>query len=165
MYLCTLVYYIYCSDVLFRLYTYLNVTVTITTTTAPIHWLLFQDSLSKPIPERQTGLDLNEARGDWVLGCSGISSSVPRCRQITTPNTSSLTFYGPDAVSDAHQPRVSKHCRHSEHSIISIPSPSLFSSALTTQIPRTVYRHLLANLFFLLFSFCVFHFLGVSSVW
>jgi len=159
MYLCTLVYYIYCSDVLFRLYTYLNVTVTITTTTAPIHWLLFQDSLSKPIPERQTGLDLNEARGDWVLGCSGISSSVPRCRQITTPNTSSLTFYGPDAVSDAHQPRVSKHCRHSEHSIISIPSPlTLFFSTDYTDSPDCLPTLISKSVFFyfLVFVFSTF---------
>jgi len=38
----------------------------------------------------KTGLDLNEARGGGVLGCSGISwtickQSAPHCRQITTP--------------------------------------------------------------------------------
>ena len=47
----------------------------------------------------KTSLDLNEARDDGVLGCSGISctickQSAPRCRQIINhTNTSSLIFF------------------------------------------------------------------------
>jgi len=47
-------------------------------------------NLGKPLPEGKTSLDLNEARDDVVLGCSGISwtlckQSAPRSRQMTTP--------------------------------------------------------------------------------
>jgi len=43
----------------------------------------------------KTSLGLNEARGDGVLGCCGISwtickQSAPRCRQITTPTVQHL---------------------------------------------------------------------------
>ena len=46
-----------------------------------------------------TSLDLNEAREDGVLGCSGISwttckQSAPRCRQITTPTPYHSIFIG-----------------------------------------------------------------------
>ena len=62
----------------------------------------------------KTSLDLNEARHDGVLGCSGISwtickQSAPHSRQIITPTPhSSLNFYRPDALPDA-QPTLSKH--------------------------------------------------------
>ena len=51
----------------------------------------------------KTSLDLNEARDNGVLGCSGISwtickQSAPRCRQDNHINTSSLNFYRPDAL-------------------------------------------------------------------
>jgi len=62
----------------------------------------------------KTSLDLNEARDDEVLRCSGIrctKQSAPRSRQITTPTPRHLTFYMPDALPDA-QPTVSKHRRH-----------------------------------------------------
>jgi len=57
----------------------------------------------------QTSLDLNEARDDEVWESSGISwtickQSAPRWRDNHT-NTSSLNFYGPDALPDA-QPTV-----------------------------------------------------------
>ena len=46
-----------------------------------------------------TSLDLNEARDDGVLGCSGISwtickQSAPRSRQITTPTPHQSMFTG-----------------------------------------------------------------------
>jgi len=46
----------------------------------------------------KTSLDLNEARDDRVLGCSGISWTI--CSSLQTDNhtnTSSLSFYSPDA--------------------------------------------------------------------
>ena len=47
----------------------------------------------------KTSLDLNEARGGVVWGCSGISwtvykQSAPRCRQITTPTPYCSIFTG-----------------------------------------------------------------------
>ena len=53
----------------------------------------------------KTSPDLNEARDNGVLGCSGISwtickQSAPRCRQDNHINTSSLNFYRPDALPD-----------------------------------------------------------------
>jgi len=61
----------------------------------------------------KTSLDLNEARDDGVLGCSGISwtirkQSAPCSRQITTPTPHHSKVYRPDALSDA-QPTASKH--------------------------------------------------------
>jgi len=60
----------------------------------------------------KTSLDFNEARGDGVLGCSGISWTI--CKAICTSlqtdnhtNTPSLNFYRPTALPDA-QPTVSK---------------------------------------------------------
>jgi len=61
----------------------------------------------------KTSLDLNDARDDGVLGCSGISwtickQSAPRSRQITTPTPHQSIVYRLDALPDA-QPTVSKH--------------------------------------------------------
>jgi len=47
----------------------------------------------------KTSLDLKAARGDGVLGCSGISwtlckQSAPHCRQITTPTPHHSIFTG-----------------------------------------------------------------------
>jgi len=47
----------------------------------------------------KTSLDLNEARDDGVLGCSGISwttrkQSAPHCRQMTTPTPHHSIFTG-----------------------------------------------------------------------
>jgi len=51
----------------------------------------------------KTSLDLNEARDDGVLGCSGISwtickHSAPRSRQITTPTPHHSIFTGGKVV-------------------------------------------------------------------
>jgi len=64
----------------------------------------------------KTSQDINKARDDGVLGCSGISwtickQSAPRSRQITTQTPHHSVFYRPDALPDA-QPTVSKHRRH-----------------------------------------------------
>ena len=64
----------------------------------------------------KTSQDINKARDDGVLGCSGISwtickQSAPRSRQITTQTPHRSVFYRPDALPDA-QPTVSKHRRH-----------------------------------------------------
>jgi len=61
----------------------------------------------------KTSLDLNEARDDGVLGCSGISwtickQSAPRFRQITTPTPHHSIFYRLDALLDA-QPTLTAH--------------------------------------------------------
>jgi len=63
----------------------------------------------------KTSLALNEARGDGVLECSGISWTIMQtiCTSLQTDNhsnTSSLNFYRPDALPDA-QLTVSKHWR------------------------------------------------------
>jgi len=52
----------------------------------------------------------------WGLWCSGISWTIcklyaPHFKQITTPNTSSLSFYRPDALPDT-QPTLSNHWMH-----------------------------------------------------
>jgi len=64
----------------------------------------------------KTSLDLNEARDDGVLRCSGISwtickQSAPCSRQITTSTLHHSIFYRLDALHDT-QPTVSKHSRH-----------------------------------------------------
>jgi len=51
------------------------------------------------VPEGKTSLDLNEARDDGVMGCSGISwtirkQSAPRSRQITTQTPRHSIFSG-----------------------------------------------------------------------
>jgi len=58
----------------------------------------------------KTSLDLNQARDDGVLGCSGVSwtickQSAPRSRHNHT-NTSSLIFYRLDALPDAEPTSV-----------------------------------------------------------
>ena len=68
-----------------------------------------------------TSLDLNEARHDGVLGCTGISwtigkQSTPCSRQITTPTPHNSIFYRPDALPDA-QPTVSSTEGNSTHQI------------------------------------------------
>ena len=66
--------------------------------------------MGKPYQKGKTSLDLNEARYNGVLGCSGISwtiskQSVPHSGQITTPTPHHSVFYRPDALPDA-QPVV-----------------------------------------------------------
>jgi len=80
----------------------------------------------------KTSLDLNEARDDGVLGCSGISwtickQSAPRCRQITTPTPHHSIFTGlmllltPDPL--LHTPCISSPNHHlfAAHAIPSQP--------------------------------------------
>jgi len=61
----------------------------------------------------ETSLDLNEARDDGVLGWQWhqLDCMQTTCTSLLTDkhmNTSSLSFYRPDALPDA-QPTVSKH--------------------------------------------------------
>ena len=61
----------------------------------------------------KTSLDLNEARDDGVLRCSGISWTIckqpaPHSRQITTPTPHHSIFYRPDSLPNT-QPTVSKY--------------------------------------------------------
>ena len=60
----------------------------------------------------KTSLDLNEARYDWVLGCSGISwtickQSAPRSRQITTPIPRHSIFLMPNQQCQSTEGKVS----------------------------------------------------------
>jgi len=60
---------------------------------------LFQDKLGSRPQKGKTSLDLNEARDDEVLGCSGISwtihkQSAPHSIQITTPTPHHSIFTG-----------------------------------------------------------------------
>jgi len=57
--------------------------------TTPILCPLFKDNLDTVCQKDKTSLDLNEARDDGILGCSGISwtickQSTPHYREITT---------------------------------------------------------------------------------
>jgi len=58
----------------------------------------------------KTGLGLNEARGDGVLGCQwhqlGMQTICTSLQRDNHTNTPSLNFYRPDALPDA-QPTVS----------------------------------------------------------
>jgi len=95
--------------------------VVITTSTAastlhPFNGLFSRTTWVSRYQKGKTSLDLNEARGDKVLGCSGISWTICKevcssCQSDNHMNTSSLNFYQPDAFPDA-QPTVSKHYRH-----------------------------------------------------
>jgi len=74
---------------------------------------LFQDNLGKRYQKGKTGLDLNEARDDGVLGMQWhqLDHTQTICTSLQTynhTNTSSLYFYKPDALLGA-QPTVSKH--------------------------------------------------------
>ena len=72
----------------------------------PINSLLTRTAWVSWYQNGKSSLDLNEARDDGALEGIGISwstckRSAPRCRQITTPNTSSLNSYRWDALPDA----------------------------------------------------------------
>jgi len=67
---------------------------------------------SFPTQKGKTSLDLNEARDDGVLGCSGISKTIrkqsaPRSRQITTPTPHNLFFTGRTLFLTPNQQRQS----------------------------------------------------------
>jgi len=90
-----------------------NVTTTITITMQPFNGLFSRTTWVIWYEKGKTSLDLNEARDNEVLGCSGISwtickQSATRSRQITTTTPHHSIFYRPDALPDA-QPTVSKH--------------------------------------------------------
>jgi len=78
----------------------------------PFNGLFSRTTWVSQYQKSKTSLDLNEARDDGVLECSGISWSIckyaPRSRQITTPTPHHSVFNRPDALPDA-QPTVSKH--------------------------------------------------------
>jgi len=65
----------------------------------PLNGLFSRTTRVSRHQKRKTSLDLNEARDDGVLGCSGISwtiykQSAPRSRQITTPTPYHSIFTG-----------------------------------------------------------------------
>ena len=65
----------------------------------PINGLFSRATWVSRYQKGKTSLDLNEARDDGVLGCSGISwttckQSAPRFRQITTPTPHHSIFTG-----------------------------------------------------------------------
>jgi len=85
----------------------------------PLNGLFFRTTWVSRYQKGKTSLDLNEARDDGVLGCSGISwtickQSAPHSRQITTPTPRHSIFYRLDALPGA-QPTLSKHWKHKYH--------------------------------------------------
>ena len=79
----------------------------------PFNSLFSRTTLVSQYQKVKTSLDLNEARYEGVLGCSGISWTTckqlaPRSRQITTPTPHHSILYKPDALPD-DRPTVSKH--------------------------------------------------------
>jgi len=65
----------------------------------------------------KTNLDINEATGNGVLGCSDISWTI--CTSLLTDNhtnTSSLNFYRPDALPDAQRPN--QQCQSTEGTLV-----------------------------------------------
>ena len=107
---CTLPYHIYI------------VNTTITTLLHQFNGLFSRTTWVSLYQKGKTSQDLNEARDDGVVGCSGISwtickQSAPHFRQITTPTPHHSVFYRPDALPDA-QPTVSKHTTTESYIII-----------------------------------------------
>jgi len=79
----------------------------------PFNSLFLRTTWVSRYQKGKTDLDLNEAKDDGVLGCSGISwttckQSALCSRQITTPAPHHPIFYRPDALPDT-QPKGSKH--------------------------------------------------------
>ena len=77
-----------------------------TATTIPLNGLFSRTTWLSQYQKGKTSLDLNEARDDGLLGCSGISwtickQSALRSRQITTPTPHHSIFYRPDTLPDA----------------------------------------------------------------
>jgi len=77
-----------------------------TTTPHPFNGLFSRTTSVSRYQKGETSLDLNKARDDGVLGCSGISWTVCKLQTVRTSlqtdnhtNTSSLNFYTPDARS------------------------------------------------------------------
>jgi len=83
--------------------------VTTTTTLRPFNGLFSRTTWVSRYQKNKSSLDLNQARDDAVLGCSGISWTISTLLQTDNhTNTTSLNFYRPDALSDA-QPTMSEH--------------------------------------------------------
>jgi len=83
------------------------------THTHPFNGLFSMTAWVSRYRKGKISLDLNEARVDGVLACSGISwtlckQSPPCNRQVTTPTPHHSIFTWPDALPGAH-PTVSKH--------------------------------------------------------
>jgi len=78
----------------------LSAKVTTTTTRLhPFNGLFSRTACVSRYQKGKTSLDLNEARDNGVLGCSGISwtickESAPRSREITTPAPHHSSFTG-----------------------------------------------------------------------
>jgi len=86
---------------------------TTTTLLDPFNGLFSTTTWVSRYQNGNTSLDLQEARDDGVVGCSGISwtickQSAPHSRQITTPTPHYSIIHRPDALPDA-QPTGSKH--------------------------------------------------------
>jgi len=78
---------------------YINLVTNAVTTATPVNGLFFRTTWVSQYQRGKTSLDLNEARDDGVLGCSGISGTIckqsaPHSRQITTPTPHHLIFTG-----------------------------------------------------------------------
>jgi len=76
-----------------------KVTTTTTTLLHPFNGLFSRTACVSRYQKGKTSLDLNEARDNEVLGCSGISwtickESAPRSREITTPAPHHSSFTG-----------------------------------------------------------------------
>jgi len=72
----------------------------------PFNGLFSRTTWVSQYQKGKTGLDLNEARDDGVLGCSGISWTICKNLHLAPDNhidTSSLNFYRPDVLPDANQ--------------------------------------------------------------
>jgi len=72
---------------------------TSTTTPHPFNNLFSRTACVSQYQKGKTSLDLNEARDDGVMGCSGISwttckQSAPCARQMTTPTPHHSIFTG-----------------------------------------------------------------------
>jgi len=84
--------------------------VTTTTTMTPVQWLLFQNNLGKPVPERKNQSGFKWGKRWWGSGMQWhqLDHMQTICTSLQTDNhtnTLSLNFYRPDALPDA-QPTV-----------------------------------------------------------
>jgi len=90
--------YFHCLHVR-SLHVTLNINQSINQSLHPFNGLFSRTTWLSRHQKGKTSLDLNKARNDGVLGCSGIrwtmcKQSAPRFRQITTPTPHHLIFTG-----------------------------------------------------------------------
>ena len=107
--------------------------VTTTTTMTPVQWLLFQNNLGKPVPERKNQSGFKWGKRWWGSGMQWhqLDHMQTICTSLQTDNhtnTLSLNFYRPDALPDA-QPTVQKHCAALTHIPILWTLASILSQA------------------------------------